>query len=350
MKLTLFALLLLISNCIYAQTIDKQKLDDYLNCIESSNLGIGSISIFNAGKEVYSKDFGQKNLSNGGGGQANQYHVGSVTKMFTATLIFKLIEDGQFKLDDKLAAFYPEIPNAQKITIKNLLGHTSGLGSYVVKDGEVWVTEKVTEKAILDLIIKQGVSFEPGEKVDYSNTGYYLLAKIIEKKYKKPYHELINKLIVKPLKLKSLASIKSNPQHVYAPYEYVNKSWSEKKDLDFLNVIGVGDIVSTPKELNIFNENLFRGKIIKTESLQMMMPIVGKETWGRGMAICDFDGITFYGHGGDTLGSHTVLIYNPEADISIAYATNGERIVKEDFIKNIIYVIYNKPFQLPVVK
>jgi D-alanyl-D-alanine carboxypeptidase len=75
----------------------------------------------------------------------------------------------------------------KKITVKNLLEHTSGLGSYVVKDGEIWVTEKVTEKEIFDLIMKQGVSFEPNEKVAYSNTAYYLLTKILEKNTENPF-------------------------------------------------------------------------------------------------------------------------------------------------------------------
>ena len=350
MKLKLLSLLLLMSNCLFAQTIDPKKLDDYLDYIQNNNLGIGSLSIFKDGKEVYSKDFGQKNLSNASNEHNNKYHVGSVTKMFTATLVFRLIEQGKLKLDDKLSTFYPEIPNAQKITIKNLLEHTSGLGSYVVKDGEVWVVDKVTEKAIFELIVKQGVSFEPGEKVAYSNTAYYLLAKILEQKYKKPYHQIISSEIAKPLGLKTLASINSNPKNVFKPYKYENKSWNEAQDLDFLNVIGVGDIVSTPKELNVFMENLFLGKIIKKESLELMLPILGKETWGRGIALWDFDEINFFGHGGDTLGSHAILMYNKDTNMSIAYTTNGERIRKEEFIKNIVYILYNKTFQLPEIK
>jgi D-alanyl-D-alanine carboxypeptidase len=101
--------------------------------------------------------------------------------MITAVLIFKLIEENKLHLEDKLSEFFPEIPNSNAITIKNLLEHTSGLGSYVVKDGEVWVTEKASDQQIMDLIIQQGKSFEPGEKVAYSNSAYYLLTKILEK-------------------------------------------------------------------------------------------------------------------------------------------------------------------------
>lgn len=350
MKIKIAFLLLIFFNCLFSQTINTEKLNNYFNYIENNNLGVGSLSIFKNGKEVYARSFGQKNISHLVYNKDTRYQVGSVTKMITATLIFKLIEENKLNLNDKLSQFYPEIPNSDKISIKNLLEHTSGLGSYVVKDGEVWVTEKVTDKQIMDLIIQQGKTFEPGEKVAYSNSAYYLLTKILEEKYEKPFNKIIKKEIIKTLHLKNLTSFTSNQKNVFLPYHYDNNSWKIlEKDINFLNVIGVGDVSATPYDLNVFINNLFHNKIIKKESLQQMQPILGKEDWGRGIALWDFDGILFYGHGGDTLGSHAILIYNKEADISIAYDTNGERINKDDFIKNIVYLLYNKEFKLPEI-
>jgi len=351
MKTKIALLFLVLSNYLFSQTINSEKLNNYLSYIEKNNLGIGSLSIFKNGKEVYAKNFGQKNIPDLIYNKETRYQVGSVTKMITATLIFKLIEEGKLSLNDKLSEFYPDIPNSDKITVKNLLEHTSGLGSYVVKNGEVWVTEKVSDKQIMDLIIQQGKSFEPGEKVAYSNSAYYLLTKILEEKHKKPFQRILNKEIIKPLKLKNLTSFKPDQKKVFLPYRYDNHSWNIlKKDINFLNVIGVGDISATSYDLNIFINNLFHNNILKKESLELMEPVLGKENWGRGVAVWDFDGIIFYGHGGDTLGSHAILIYNKEADISIAYNTNGERIKKEDFIKNIVYLLYNKEFTLPEIK
>jgi len=351
MKTKIALLFLVLSNYLFSQTINSEKLNNYLSYIEKNNLGIGSLSIFKNGKEVYAKNFGQKNIPDLNYNKETRYQVGSVTKMITATLIFKLIEEGKLSLNDKLSEFYPDIPNSDKITVKNLLEHTSGLGSYVVKNGEVWVTEKVGDKQIMDLIIQQGKSFEPGEKVAYSNSAYYLLTKILEEKHKKPFQRILNKEIIKPLKLKNLTSFKPDQKNVFLPYRYDNHSWNIlKKDIDFLNVIGVGDISATSYDLNIFINNLFHNNILKKESLELMEPVLEKENWGRGVAVWDFDGIIFYGHGGDTLGSHAILIYNKEANISIAYNTNGERIKKEDFIKNIVYLLYNKEFTLPEIK
>ncbi|WP_374462448.1 serine hydrolase [Chryseobacterium sp.] len=172
MKNTVALLLLLISNYIFSQTINPEKLDHYFNYIEKNNLGVGSVSIFKNGKEIYSKNFGQKNIPGLTYDKNTRYQVGSVTKMITAVLIFRLIEENKLYLNSKLSEFYPEIVNADKITIKNLLEHTSGLGNYLVRNGEVWATEKTSDKEIMDLIITQGECYITKEKRQY---GYFCL-------------------------------------------------------------------------------------------------------------------------------------------------------------------------------
>jgi D-alanyl-D-alanine carboxypeptidase len=221
----------------------------------------------------------------------------------------------------------------------------------VQKDGEVWVTEKVSSKQIMDLIIQQGTSFQPGEKIAYSNSTYYPLTKILEEKYRMPFQKIVSEEVIKPRRLKNLTSFKPDQKNVFLPYRYNDNTWSPlEKDLDFLNVIGVRDIAATSYDLNIFVNSLFHKNILRKETLPLMEPVIGKEVLGRGIAVWDFDGTIFYGHGGDTLGSHAVLINIKEADISIAYNTNGERIKKEDFIKNIVNLLYHREVKLPELK
>src|SRR3546814_7938517 len=92
-KILFFLLLVTISAC--SQTIDKKKIDDYISYIENNNRGIGSVSIFKDGKEVYNRSFGQKALENVVYDENTKYQIGSITKMVTATLIFRLIEKGE---------------------------------------------------------------------------------------------------------------------------------------------------------------------------------------------------------------------------------------------------------------
>jgi D-alanyl-D-alanine carboxypeptidase len=349
MKLKLIFFILFISGNVFSQEIVKEKIDDYLNYIEDNNGGIGSVSIYKDGQEVYNRSFGQEKLIDVTYNKDTKYQIGSVTKMITAILILELVENSKLKLDAKLSEFYPEIPNSKKITIKNLLEHTSGLGNFAIRNGAIWVMDKVSEKEIFEEIKKQGVSFEPNEKVVYSNSAYILLRMILEKKYKKEFHKIVYKKIVKPLNLKNFASVKSNSTNTFKSYTF-KENWNEIKDIEFLNVIGVGDIASTTKDLNTIITSLFQYKILKKETLHLMKPTIGKEHWGRGLSLSEYGENQFLGHGGDVLGSFTRLIYSQKDKISISYATNGERIPTNIFVENLVRIIYNTEFKLPEIK
>ena len=290
--------------------------------------------IYKNRQEVYNRSFGQDKLISINYNNNTKYQIASVTKMVTAILILQLVENNRLKLDAKLSEFYPEVPNSNKITIKNLLEHTSGLGNFAIRNGVIWVMEKVTEKEIFDEIVKQGTSFEPNENVNYSNSAYVLLRMILEKKYKKDYHKIVKQKITKPLNLKNFASIKSNPINTFKSYKF-SENWNEIKDVEYLNIIGVGDIASATKDLNILITSLFEHKILKSETLDLMKPIIGKENWGKGLALFGYGENLFFGHGGDVLGSHTRLMYNSKDKISISYSTNGERIPTNVFFRKI---------------
>lgn len=347
MKFKLLAFLSLLSGSLFSQEMNK-KIDEYINYIETNNGGIGSLSIYKNSQEVYNRSFGQDKLIGVHYNKNTEYHMASVTKMVTAILVFKLIENDKLKLDTKLSDFYPEIPNSKVITIKNMLEHTSGLGNFAIKDGVVWVTQKVSEQEVFDEIKRQGVSFQPNEKVVYSNSAYLLLRMIIEKIYNKPYNKIVEQEIIKPLKLKNFASVKSNPKNTFNSYKFAEK-WTEIKDVEYSNVIGVGDISSTTKDMNILINNLFQSKLVKKETLEIMKPI-GKEGWGRGLGLYPFKENIFYGHSGDALGSHSIALYNEKDKISISYSTNGERIPTNTFIEVLINIIYNKEYKLPEIK
>lgn len=207
----------------------------------------------------------------------------------------------------------------------------------------------MTEKEIFDEIVKQGVTFEPNEKVVYSNSAYILLRMILEKKYKKEYHKIVEQKITKPLHLKDFGSVKSNPVNIFKSYKFT-ESWNEIKDIEYLNVIGVGDIASTTKDLNSIMTSLFNYKIIKKETLGLMKPVIEKENWGRGLALFEYGENIFFGHSGDVLACHSRLIYNPKDKISISYSTNGERIPANIFVENLVDIIYGKEFKLLEIK
>ncbi|OCA76464.1 hypothetical protein BBI01_04705 [Chryseobacterium artocarpi] len=333
------------------KAINTQKIDDFLNYMVQNNQEIGSISIFRNGTEVYKRNFGQKLLpANVTYDQNTGYQIGSISKMITAVMLLQLVEKGKLNLSDQLSKFYPEIPNAKKITIKNMLNHTSGLTDYVGKPGDNnWLFDKpVGDKAIIDTIKKNGVSFQPGAKTRYSNSAYFLLSRILEKIHNKPYHVILKENILDKVTMPDTFSVLDNPKNIFKSYEFKKDSWVEVKDFDFHNCIGLGDITSTPKDLNVFINALFDGKFIKKETLDMMISNKEEKFFGTGIMKMPFYNIIYYGHGGDTAGSHSTLGYDPNDQLSYAITINGQNFAHNRFYIALLNLIHNRDYKYPV--
>ncbi|MNK41496.1 putative penicillin-binding protein PbpX [compost metagenome] len=327
--------------------INTAKLDDFLDYITKNKQGIGSISIFRKGKEVYKKDFGQNQLPNVKWNSETGYQIGSVSKLITATMLMQLAEKGKLNIQDKLSKYYPEVPNADKITIESLLNHTSGLGDYVGENYQ-WIFKAVGEKAIMDTIKAQGVEFQPGEKTRYSNSGYYLLSRILEKIYKKPYNIILKENILSKANLKNTFSVLDNPKNVFKSYKNEDGKWTEVEDFDFRNCIGLGDIVSTPNDMNLFINALFNGKFVKKETLEKMLPKPGSNLdFGLGIMAVPFYNQVSFGHGGDTAGTHSVVSYSKKEDYSISIVINGEEYPHNALYVGILNIFFNEDFDYP---
>lgn len=356
MKQLIFPILFLTLNTLsYSQTvitpIKKDKIDKYITYMEDENQDIGSISIFENGKEVYTRDFGQKNLSEKIENPLGLvYQIGSITKMFTTVLLAQLEEEGKISFDEPLSNYFPEMPNANNIKLRNMLNHRSGLGDYNVKNGRrnYWLCKPVSQSAILREIQKQGVLFQPDSSFAYSNSAYYLLALILEKKYNKSYNNIVKTQITEPLKLLHTRAIDSSykSDNIEEPYRREKGRWSVMKDFYLPNLLGCGNMISTMKDLNIFLDALFSGELIKGETLNELLP-KGNQHFGYGIMTIPFYEHIAYGHGGDTKGTHSVAAYNPENKLAISYSVNGENYPTNDFVIGIWSIIYDKAFSKP---
>ena len=160
-----------------AQDFDQQKLDSLFQLIESNQKAMGSISIFENGKETYHNAFGfaskEENLR---ANDRTKYRIGSISKTFTATIIMNLVEEGKLSLTTKLSGFYPEIKNAQIITVEQLLKHRSGIFNFTsAEDFTSWMEQPISKEGLVKKIVANGSVFEPNEKFEYSNSNYVLL-------------------------------------------------------------------------------------------------------------------------------------------------------------------------------
>lgn len=142
-----------------------------------------------------------------------------------------------------------------------MLSHRSGLADYVLKEDTLplWLIHPVDEADILNEIVRQGVLFAPGKDFRYSNTAYYLLRRIVERRYGLPYRDAVARYITTPLGMYDTEAAVAD-KRAAAPSYQINTAncWQEVSDFYFPNVIGVGDIISTPQDLIKLIEALFQ--------------------------------------------------------------------------------------------
>jgi D-alanyl-D-alanine carboxypeptidase len=313
---------------------------------------MGTISIFQNGQEVVNESFGEKNNTTNALAE-RRYTIGSITKLFVTVLFAKLQEEKKISFEENLSNYFSEIPNANKIEIRQMLNHTSGLKDYVSKADSLhfWLKEPRSTKEIMEEIVSQGVAFEPGDSLSYSNSAYYLLGRILEKKYQKSFAQILTDEITTPLHLKNTFAIaEDSKQHNIAKsYEQKKGKWEEMEEFYFPNAFSAGSIASTAFDMNTLLCNLFTHKIIKEKTLQAMLP--KEDNWfGLGIMKVPFYEYIGYGHGGDTYGTHSVASYNTENKLAITYIINGENYPTNNFAIGLLNIIYDKEYTLPEFK
>jgi hypothetical protein len=325
----------------FAQSFDKIKLDPYLNELAGNNKFMGSVAILDNDNVIYTNSTGFTNLETQQlPNNKTTYGIGSISKVFTSTLIFKAIEEKKLTLSTKLNEYFPSIKNSDKITIGNLLNHRSGIHNFTNdKDFLDWNTQKKSEAEMLQIITNGGSDFEPDSKTDYSNSNYILLSYILEKIYNQFYSNILSEKIIKKLGLRN-TYFGNNINETNESYSYkFDKSWVKQTQTDSSIPLGVGAIFSTPTDLTKFASALFNGKIISKQSLKSM--IMMKDNFGYGIFEMPFKEKIGYGHRGGIDGFNSVLTYFPKEKISIAIISNGNNYD----INSVLSVIENDVFE-----
>ena len=172
----------------------------------------GSVLVARDGRIVFQKSYGMANHEWGiPNSDKTKFHVASVTKTFTAAAILQLERAGKLKLDDPLSKYIPDFLNGERITIEQMLTHTSGLPDfYSLPEYPLRKYQKVTLPDLVAWVKTKPLDFFPGSKSSYSNTGYAFLAYIIEQVSGKPYEQFLTEEILKPVGMKDTGSFRDD--------------------------------------------------------------------------------------------------------------------------------------------
>jgi D-alanyl-D-alanine carboxypeptidase len=267
----------------------------------------------------------------------SRFRVGSTTKAFTATVIMQLVDEGSIALDDPVSRWLPRIPNSDHITVRHLLGHTSGLydsfrtiprppsAEFIEATRRTWTPEELIGRATEH----PPVFTPPGSGFSYSNTNYTILGIIIERVTGLSYREAIDERIIRPLHLRgttlpgSRTRIDGVHAHGYVPLQ----QGDEVSLVDFTemnpSIMGAaGEIISTTRDLNVFFDALLAGDLVTPERLaEMKRPSTPGGRYGLGLWIhATSCGTVAYGHDGDAMAYQSVSFTSEDGSHQVTLA------------------------------
>ena len=319
----------------------------------------GTALVAENGKVVYKGGVGLANMEwNIPNTPDTKFRLGSITKQFTATVILQLVEQGKIKLDGKLSDYLPDYRKdvGNKVTIHNLLTHTSGIPSYTSQPG---FFENVSRNPYkVDEFVKKYASgdleFEPGSKFVYDNSGYFLLGAIIERVTGKPYEQVLQENIFNPVGMKNTGYDHHDTiiAKRAAGYVKTHDSFANAPYLDMSIPYAAGSLYSTVEDLYLWDQALYTDKLLSAQSKALMYtPFLENYAYGWSIQNASFKvnnaDVPVITHGGGINGFTTTIVRFPREKNLIVMLDNTNTEYLDRLSDSIAKIIYNQPYELP---
>lgn len=329
----------------------KTDLAAYMDACADVNKFNGSVLVSQDDQIVFEKGYGMANFEHDvANAPYTKFRIGSITKQFTAMAIMILEEQGKLKTDDPVSKFISDSPEAwTDVTIHHLLNHTSGIPSF---------TSMFTYRR--DMMLPQSVSqmmarfkgkklnFQPGEKFQYSNSGYYLLGAIIEKASGKTYEEFLREEICKPLKLNDTGYERFIPilKHRASGYQRSGRGASHAPYLDMSQPYAAGSMYSTVRDLNLWDQALRQGKLISKERYERMYQ-PGKRNYAYGWNVGKKLNRRSISHGGGINGFQTEILRFPEEKLCVVVLCNITPSNPARVARDLAAIMLDEDYKIP---
>jgi len=256
-----------------------------------------------------------------------RFPVLSLTKSFTATAILKLQEEGKLSVKDKISKYFPDYQYGDKVTIENLLTHSSGINNYtdiVGEEDSSIINHPVSKEKILQVFYTKPLAFSPGSRFSYSNSGYFLLGLIIEKVTGKPYEQFVKESLLNPLgMIHSGFDFINLPQTIKSQGYDIFDATQQRlyKHYDSTYAYSAGAIYSTTGDLYKFAEAIASNKILSPQTWEVAFK-QRINHYGYGWKIDNLFGRDYIEHDGGYPGFMSDFIYYPNEDITIIILNN----------------------------
>jgi D-alanyl-D-alanine carboxypeptidase len=262
------------------------------------------------------------------------FRIGSLTKMYTGTMIMQQVEAGKVSLDDPISKYVPGIPNGDKVTLKLLGLNQSGVASYTADKGFTKIlfgdpTHVWTIDELIAVGVKNSPIFPPGERFDYSNTNTLLLGKVLEKVTGKPVETLYRDLLFAPLGLTNTSAPGSNPA-LPEPHPQGYTLQGEPPPTTPVNATGTnpswagpaGELIANAADMLTFGRAVGTGQGLISPATQATRLNLVPGPAGYGFQMGCVDG--WVGHAGTLPGWNTTLYYDTTSDSTVVVAVNSD--------------------------
>jgi len=296
-----------------------------------------ALSVMRDGAPVYERGYGMANLEYGIPiTPQSVFHVASVSKQFTALSVELLVNEGKVAWDDDIRKYVPEVPDfGTTITLRQLVHHVSGIRdqwNLLAMAGWRWEADVVTQSDVLDITSRQtALNFPPGERYLYSNTGFTLLAVVVERVSGQTLRQFTTERIFQPLGMEAT--------HFHDDHQMIvrNRAWAYAPDRDGLfglknsipdfDVVGATSLFTTAHDLAAWDRNFETGRVGGREALERMQRrfvLNGGDTipYAHGLALGTYRGLRTIGHGGADAGYRSQILRFPDQHLGIAVLCN----------------------------
>ncbi|QNI31042.1 serine hydrolase [Alloacidobacterium dinghuense] len=327
------------------------RMDQVVQSYVTGKQFMGSVLVARDGQMLLDKGYGYANLEwQIPDSPEAKFRLGSITKQFTAASILLLEERGKLKTEDPVKKYMPDAPPAwDKITIYNLLTHTSGIPSFTgFPDYHSSEATPTTPEKLVARFRDKPLEFQPGEKWNYSNSGYVLLGYLIEKISGKSYKDFVEENIFKPLGMNDSGYDSNTAIILHRAYGYSPGTNGPEKAgyIDMSIPFSAGALYSTTHDLLRWEEGLFGGKLLSAVSLKKMTTPF-KENYACGLMVRSVNGHKEIDHGGGIEGFNTELAYYPDEKLTVVVLGNLNGGAPGDIAAKLAAVVHGEKVVLP---
>ena len=348
-----------------------ESLDRYLSARTELGRFSGAVLVAKGDRVLFRKGYGFADIARRAPYTPETRHAAaSITKMFTSMAALKLRDSGKMKLDDSVCAHLPACPDAWKpATVQHLMRHTSGIPDYedpLELGSEKYLavmTQEGTSRRLVEEAKKKPLDFPPGSKFRYSNTGYLVLAEIVENAARRPFNDFVTETLLKPAGMNRAGMFdgKNVPEGLAAGYTHPELGWTKllagtpltaghlaaRPRLPFTPPAGDAGLYATVDDLLAWSRAMDGGALVpKAEADEVFAP--GLEGYGYGWFIGEGWRRRRYRHNAGLPGYTSDFVKFPDEGLTLVFLCNLDRARLSAIVRDVSAIVLGEPWDMPV--